>query len=558
MKKLTILLFSILLLSASTSLYARCTCGSCYSSCCGHSTCCNHDCGSCDCCGGPSKSCCDCECRVEGRSTFVPRPQFQVGSPEYLTAFRDRMNAKDDECAKGGAMQFVLFGGKSTKAGKLASYFTPGCKTRLVTKGTGGDLDPQHFNVNLADENAEFESTIQLCPKIRTIGLGFTYRQNLSKLRDCYDPCKRHVWLEISTPLTRVETTMGLSECLSFTGEREADVIEGLDQKFYGNMTAAFNQAAWKYGKINGCCECSKTRLADISLLLGWDTFKCDSCLLEGFFGFLIPTGNERCAHYMLEPIVGHAKHWGIMKGFHLRGTLWEDKECERILEVAHDSNGLYLFSREEKRSFDLKCKPWSRYMEMYKNKEQAEEADALQGENPEAAQFLSTPGINIMTQCVCVKPRLSVTTNTSIIYTTCNFRGELGYNFFCRQSECLKLCCWKEGPALKADIGQGITNPLRTINEANREFEERTGGTADISEPLERYDDSLIKASQIDLESATHPYFFSNTLYASLGGKWDCRETPLFLDLGGSYEWGCENVVLNRWTAWIKGGFSF
>jgi len=553
MKKFTLLVFSLIFLSAFTNLYAdKCGCGCCSSSCC-YNNCCDNK------CCGPSKSCCDCECRVQARSTFVVRPQFQVGSPEYLTAFRDRMNAREGECAHGGTMQFVPFVSRSTKPGKLASFFTPDCRTCLLAKEEGGNLDPQHFNVHLADEHAEFQSSVQLCPRIKTFGLGFVYRQNLSKLRDCYDPCKRHVWLEISTPLTRVETTMGLSECRSFTGDNTPITVEGIDQKFYGNMKSAFNQSAWCYGKINGCCECAKTRLADISLNLGWETFKCDTCLLDGFFGILIPTGNERCGKYVFEPIVGHGKHWALMKGFHLRGTLWEDEECERILEIAHDSNGLYLFSREERRSFDLKCKPWSRYMEMYKNKAQALQAkEFIEEQDIDQALLLSTPGINIMTQCVCVKPRLSVTTNTSMIYSTCKFRGEIGYNFFARQSECLKLCCWKEGPALKAARGEGFTTKLRTINKKNDYLTDSDSPDALVSIPYEKYETAMIKACDIDLESATHPYFFSNTLYASLGGKWDCREYPLFLDVGGSYEWGCENVVLNRWTAWLKGGFSF
>jgi len=565
MNKFAKIVFSLLLLTSVAILNAHC----------GHCGCCNNNSSCCNnyCCDDKSCGCDPCECRVQARSTFVVRPQFQVGSPEYLAAFRDRMHANEN--GHGGALRFSLFGGKSTNADRLATYFTPFCKSRLLVKTNedepARDIDPQHFNVTLAE--GDFQSTINFCPKISTVGLGITYRQDLSRLRDDCDPCKCHWWFEISTPLTRVETTMGLSECITTTAELKAADIADINQTFYASMKNAFNQSAWYYGKINGCCKCAKTRLADISVLLGFESVKCEGCLLEGYAGFLIPTGNARCGTYVFEPIVGHGKHWGIIKGWHLKMTVWENEDECRRLEIANDSNGLYLFKREEIRSFDLKCKPWSRYMEVYKNKAQAEEAATLEGEGKlEAAQYLSSPGINTFTQCLRVWPRLTATTNSAFIFSGKRFKGEIGYNLHCKQSECVELCCWKEGVALKAEEGGGNTQPLRTINEANSILEanvdamtELTGCDAtcfnqgiNVTVPVDKYDQAVIKASDIDLESATHPDYFAHTVYFSAGGRWDEKEYPWFFDVGGSYEFGNENKVLSRWTAWVQGGLTF
>jgi len=475
------------------------------------------------------------------------------------------MDARED--GRGGALQLTLFGGRSTKSGKLASYFTPYCKTCLWAKSTNPDgktdLIAQHFNVDLQEQDGQeqlFASKISLCPRISTIGLGIVYRHNLHKaFSDCYDPEERHAWIEISTPLTRVETTMGLSECITTTAVREARTVEGLDQTFYTSMKSAFNQKAWCYGKINGCCKCSKTRLADITLMLGCEVVKCDSCLIESYLGVLIPTGNRRCGTYVFEPVVGHGKHWGFVKGSHILGTLWKDDQEERILQMATDIHGQYLFENEEIRSFDLKCKPWSRYMELYKNVEQAQEADDLTDEK--AAGLLSIPGINVFTKCLSVKPRLSLTANTSFIYSSKKFRGEIGYNFYAKESECVKLCGWKEGPALKAAKGQGFTNGFRMINvnlDEKAPDPRPCHDQFDTTQAVDRYECNVIKACDIDLESATHPHFFSHTFYASLGARWDEKEYPLFVDFGGSYEFGCENMILNRWTVWAKFGASF
>lgn len=556
MKKLTKLLLCTMMLSLATSVYAN-NCGSCGS--------CSSSSSSCNSCCNSTRSCCDCECRGLSRTTFAARPQFQVCSPEYLTSFRDRMEARED--GRGGAFQVAVFGGRSTKKGKLATFFTPFCKTKLLVSDDPTltpDIDPQHFNVVLTGSQV-FTSEISFCPRMTVFGIGLNYKQNLHQLfqdDEDYKPEDEHLWFEISTPITRVETTMGLSERILTEGERAPLEVTGLDQTFFASMTEAFNQSAWCYGRINGCCECSKWRLADVTLMLGYEVTKGGRCFWEAYGGVVAPTGNERCARYVFEPIVGNGKHWGLVFGSHIRFKFWEDDDDENnYWETTFDVHSQYLFKKEQLRSFDLKCKPWSRYMEVYACKTQAEEADTLELTNEAAATLLSTPGINVFTKCVCVKPQFSRTLNTSLIYSRKKFRGEAGYNFYARESECLKLCCWKEGPALKANIGDGFTSAFRTIDktfdsvpaecQAAREL-------VNLAAPVTEYETTVIKKCDINLESATHHGFFSHTFYLALGARWDEREYPVFFDVGGSYEYGCENVVLNRWTAWVKGGLSF
>src|SRR5690606_21046646 len=114
---------------------------------------------------------------------------------------------------------------------------------------------------------------------------------------------------------------------------------------------------------------------------------------------------------------------------------------------------------RKQIRSFDLKNKPWSRYIDMYINQEQAQlaltDADAI----------LATPGINILTQHVKVTPGLVHDINSAFVFSVRKFEGEVGYNFFAKRAECVKLACpWIEGPSLKHSNGNGQTNPIRNI----------------------------------------------------------------------------------------------
>lgn len=509
----------------------------------------------------------ECVCRYLSYTTFALRPQFQTGTVEYTTAFRDRMYAKEN--GHGGAFQVTLFGSKSTDEHALGTYFTPFCKSQLRVKYTNiygeADIIAQHFNI-LTEDEQNFDSIISFCPKVSTFGIGLSYRQRLNKL-DTDDPYKRYAWFEISAPITRIKTNMGL--CEKILTSAQAHQVEGLNQRFFSCMTQAFNQCAWKYGKISPCPLC-KWGLADITLKIGKEFVKCDKCLFDGYLGFIIPTGNSRTACYVFEPIIGHTKHFGILFGPSMRFEIWKYQEKKRKFELALDINTQYLFSKMEMRSFDLKCRPWSRYMEVYCSKEQALEAFEMM-QNPaqwEQGILLSTPGINVFTKCVKVYPKLSYSAILAFIYKSEKFKIEAGYNFYAKQSECVDMKCrWNEGPAIKDAIGFGFTNSLRMID---KNF---TAGTAVLpfsspitipSDPIvasadiTKYDLNIITESDIDCNSVAHLGYVSHTLYLALGGQWDNRTYPPFVNFGASYEFGKENMILDRWTLWAKTGFSF
>ncbi len=263
---------------------------------------------------------------------------------------------------------------------------------------------------------------------------------------------------------------------------------------------------------------------------------------------------------------------------------IWDDEEKHKHLRVEYNSHSQYLFQKKQTRSFDLKNKPWSRYMEVYANEDQAREAKAIT--NFSRATNFATPGINVFTQKVDVTPGFSTNFNTALTYRSKGFDGEVGYNFFVRRSECVKLTCpWKEGPALKHSLGFGMTNPIRDIT-GNKFLEQQVVGNtvaltdngnlippadgaddeidisrSDIFIPVvvDFYEQSLIKEKDLDLQSAATPCMLIHTVYGALGYRWDDREYPVFLTYGGSYTFSRNNnAVPQRWTIWGKFGFSF
>lgn len=488
-----------------------------------------------------------CDCKTQSHTFFSARPQYQSASPERVSLFRgDRSDARDN--GWGGAFELTFFGGRSTRRDNLACFFTPfGKETLSVKEAPDATTDLVAQNFNIVTNGGNFESTISFAPRQSVFGLGMTYRQNLNNLMDWN--CDDNVWwFEISSPLTHIRNTMDLDEKVINNGNGVLEVTglaEG--QVLVPNMVAAFKQSDWKFGKIDGSSK--KTALADIELKVGYEWLNDECCGVESFLGILIPTGNKVKSEYVFEAIVGHNKHWGIMSGLSAYFKIWNNECWDLFINL--DQSSKYVFQRSERRSFDLKYKPWSRYLEVYASFDQATAANNLIGTNANAARLLATPGIDIFTQDLKIKPRFSHTMNMALLAKNNCWQVELGYNMFTRDAECAKLKNpWKEVAAIKAATGRGATNRARTINNDFANEVQDFGQT--------EYNNSVIKASDLDLNSATHPGLIAHTFYGAAGYNFDDMCYPMFVGIGGSYEFNKDNNTMSRFLGWAKAGISF
>lgn len=495
-------------------------------------------------------SCSDCACDVTSHSFFSVRPLYQSASPERVTLFRDRLHAREE--GKDGALELTFFGGKTKDQSRLSAFFGPSCKPQF-TVNTGNDpgspevrdITAENLNIFLKDSSRNhsvFESTFCLDPEQTVIGLGLTFKKTFYELCD-----GQWFWFELSTPLTHVKNRMCIHENIQSDGE-----LISVDS--FGSVSEAFADPTWLYGRIDPCCQYTETKFADLEMKLGYEWLNNDCCFFESYIGALVPTGNRATGRLLFEPIVGHNRHPGVMCGSTGIFEWWHSECCDSYAQFAIDWNSLYLFERVETRSFDLKNKPWSRYMPVYYNKEQAEQAYQLSTQERSAdAILLHTPGINVFTQPLCVKPKFSHTFNSAFIFNCrkdcCELQAEVGYNAFFRSAECVKLaCCWQEGPALRSIAGEGKTNSLQTIDKPI------TKADSDIND----YNKNIITQNDLDLSSAAHPAVLSHTIYGSAGCRRNHYKFPTLMGIGFSYEFADDNAAADRWTAWLKGGISF
>lgn len=522
-------------------------------------SCCNTSCA-------PTSNCSSdaaCSCPCSGKTYFAVRPMYQSVRPELIAGFRnDRMLAAQD--GWGGAFDIVVFGGRTTKGRDLANYFLPNCKNSLVvTEQTNnpavatqavGDLLAENFNiftVNRGTPGQGFQSSVCFNARHTEVGVGLHWLQSFW----CNDDRNKWWYLDVNFPIMNVNNRMSISENVVNNGGGVDTSVTSVTP--VANMVEAFKQAAWNFGKIDCTCKRSKTGVADVELKIGYQWMWQDCCNIASYAGVLIPTGNAPTGRYVFEPIVGHGKHVGVMWGSRGGFEIWTN--CDETWHLDFDLavHSQYLFKKKQVRSFDLKGKPWSRYLEVYANFAQAQTA------NTNGDVILSTPGINVFTQCVSVKPGFFHNMTSSLIMeNNCGFQAELGYNLYARQTECIGLN-WVTGPAIKlaaitstSGAQAGLTNPVRDIT-PNPLLNEPANNVTPFGQA--NYTLTQIQQADIDTQSAAHPAGIAYLVYGSLGKRWDDMCYPIDLNLGGSYEFSSRDFsVLNRWGVWGKFGVAF
>lgn len=503
---------------------------------------------------------------VSGHTFLSIRPQFQSGMPEHDSLFRRRATCGPcgfgREGGFGGAFQVVGFGGRSTKSARLGEFFMFGGSNQLIVDSTQANfpqVNPLNFGISYASVGAapRFSSTIQFNPRESVAGVGFEWRQHFGWWSDC--ECKW--WFDISFPVVQVSNRVGFTELnVKTVGTPLAGTAANMTQAFLG--TTNFNaispglcttSSTMQFGLIPTGTRRSlkKTGVADVEIKIGYDGLHTDCFYVNGYVGALVPTGNRPNARYIFEPMVGHNRHAGFLFGGEIMYDMWSG--CDSCLSWEINFDSRYLFSSREKRSFDLKNRPWSRYLLVY-----ASQADATNG--------CVSPGINFFTQDMNVTPRFYSSMNTALVYTTmCGFQAEAGWNFWARQAEKIKL----KNPfpanifvaALDAD--NDITAPAQTSILSNIGNNDAPFGGIGCTASTTRIALAApfpagVQQRDIDFASAANPATLSNIIYGTLGYNWDWCCLPMFFGVGGSYEFTSVNTSISRWNVWGKFGVSF
>ncbi len=240
------------------------------------------------------------------------------------------------------------------------------------------------------------------------------------------------------------------------------------------NTTIASGQGSPKvafkpleYSKFSCCrndCECYESgelklaRVSDIQLALGWDFYHDEKYHLGVMARAAAPSGRKPRGCFLFEPIVGNGGHWEVGAGLTSHYTLWESDCEDRSIGFYFDANLMHLFKARQRRSFDLCNRPNSRYMlaeRMKKPVDTLAGGDSCPNAVPADAQFQNvfTPIANLTTFDVNVSSRLQADITGLLNFTRCNWSVDVGYNFWARTCETIRLRCDCPTPLESGDM---------------------------------------------------------------------------------------------------------
>lgn len=417
--------------------------------------------------------------------------------------------------------QVAVFYEQSISKERVARYFLPDSKNEFLL--IAGDQAP--INLRLArDVRAEwlnlpndFSGRMCIAPKQRQAGVSLDVHQDVCALTDI--SFLQNWWIHASLPIVWVENDIQF---------HQFDIVRREQVGQVNDIASAFNQPSWCFAKIDGLR--SKVRPAELSIRFG-STYRADRWYEFTYYSLvLVPFDNRQNPEFLFNPFVGHNGHAGYGGGVHLQMPLNRDV-CETAFLFFLDLESIYLLRRRQKRTFDLKDKPWSRYM-LYNLKT---------GEQ-------NVPGVNLLTFDVTSHPYAMFEMSSGIRVRQGFYEVQLGYGVWGYSNERLKFrspfheCFGIAGDGAMLPSGEPATA-------SNSDITKRAPNDAKFVP---------IKKENIDLCSAAAASAVNHIVHVALGISGCTQTAEGIVGIGGFVEFAQRNRPLSLWGTWVKMGIAF
>ena len=392
------------------------------------------------------------------------------------------------------------------------------------------------------------------------------------------DAWVKGMFFRVHAPITYTKWDLGASFHTTASGTSPSQGFTYLQdaEKFFCAQGVE-SHATYTFESLNCArfCGCScddnktKTRLSDIQADMGWN-FILDEDYNFGLFARVVaPTGTKVKGEWLFEPTIGNGRHWELGGGLTGSAILWRNAEESKHFGFYVDANVTHLFNAQQKRVFDLKDKPLSRYITAYN-----------------LTTLTYAPLANLTSCEMNVNVAVQADVTAMFNYTSKNWSYDLGYNFWARS--CEKFDCSTSCHDTCADTcADTCDNDCNTCGECII----KNGSKAWFIAPdatIHAFGEAqsvVLTDTMIDYEGA-RTKGMSHKVFGNIAYAWTDREVVPFVGLGGFAEFGsnnsccedtcltscndscsnscnddcsgCTNVSLSQWGLWLKGGVSF
>lgn len=422
---------------------------------------------------------------------------------------------------------------------------------------------------------------------------------------------------EIAPTATTVPTTALFDSFLTYTQGKSLPnngQLPGSTDPFIAGPTVA----ELKYTRFGGCDIDNTAQLADLRMELGYNFLLDEDYHLGLYIAAAAPTANDcaqDCNTLLWGAKAGNGKHWELGGGLTGHYTFWRSQDQIQRFDLFIDATVNHMFAHTERRTFDLKGKPLSRYL--FAQKLTTADANLTVGGTTASYQFggAYTPVANLTNRAVTISYPVQADVMAKFIYTYGGFSWALGYDFWAQacpdvSKECNDQCTnFTENTwALRGDAhvygfdtisGNPIAIPA-TYSEATpynigTAFESGTPANANggVNTPgliangvnavvttrdgLTQINGSRIPVfiTEADIDTNNVTRGLSNELFTELNYTWTehCAWIP-YVGIGARIEFGyndengtntalgscssCGTATATVWALWFKAGLSF
>ena len=470
-----------------------------------------------------------------GKTFFMPRPILQdivlqkVSSHEFIKKFYD-----DKKNMNGLKILGTTFYKESTNSSNLASYFFPENKTELTVQGPDvpgiPDISSTWLTITNEDEDLvrDFSSKIKIDPKQKSFGFNLQLFKN-------FNSRKKRVMISASFPFMQVETDLNFSEYDRST-TLEKLPLDLQNKNAVANAKEAFDSHLLFYGKMKNGVQ-KLAGLADIRLSMD-GLLKMNNMVDINLYVFsTVPTGYHPKVEYLFEPIIGNGRHFSLGSGANLDFNIWKNKN--KKINISGGAEYQYLFEATNKRIFDLKNNgTFSRYLDVRRN-------------NEGGVIFQITDLANISTLNCKVTPRSTLNNFINISYLYKNYNFKLGYNFWWRNSEKLKL----KDNIEKIYAITGMDIDADGSISLDKYYNKATIKDDAANNPADNF--LALTNNDLNLSSGRITSAFSNKFYANFGFNGNFSDKKYWLNTGFAYEIAGKNSSLTNWELFLQLGLS-
>ncbi len=433
-------------------------------------------------------------------------------------------------------MQLIPFFQDSRSRRKNTLFFLFNRRSELLIAGDASDaVRTRDVRAEWVKLPTDFKGKMTLRPEQRQIGATFEYSQDFKTL---FPESFLKDWtVNVVMPLTLVENDINFSQYDMHT--------TGTELNRHQTIHAAFNDCSWCYAKIPTKKQ-DLIRPGQLKVTMGSAYLHHEKFFQMSYYsGLVIPLTNHADPEFLFSPMPGNNRHAGLVAGIATQVLL--NRHPEKFAWSFYvELEGTFLIRNKQMRTYDLKEKPWSRYMQYVRKN---------------SAPGDTIPGVNLLTFPTLVRPFGVADFSFGWRINTGAFEFEIGYDLWGHGGERVKLRTQDvESPFNRCGGGENLFGIAGRGSYMDKGIQlAATASNSTIA--CQAADDTAftpITENDIDLCSAQNGSALNHKVHGSVGIQHLGDQTQGFLGFGFYFDFAQKNTTLTTYGVWFKLGGTF